>query len=71
MLIDDEELALPYSGFPWFDAATINATLLERVFFDVMTLTRPSSEEQHSAAPLQTLCPSSLPIPRLWLVSFT
>jgi hypothetical protein len=23
MLIDDEELALPYSEFPWFTAATI------------------------------------------------
>lgn len=23
MLIDDEELALPYSEFPWFKAATI------------------------------------------------
>jgi hypothetical protein len=27
MLIDDEELALPYSEFPWFKAATIQQIL--------------------------------------------
>jgi hypothetical protein len=27
MLIDDEELALPYSEFPWFKAATIQRFL--------------------------------------------
>jgi len=27
MLIDDEELALPYSEFPWFQAATIQQIL--------------------------------------------
>lgn len=27
MLIDDEELALPYSEFPWFKVATIQQIL--------------------------------------------
>ena len=27
MLIDDEELALPYSEFPWFKSATIQQIL--------------------------------------------
>ena len=35
MLIDDEELALPYSEFPWFKAATIQ---------QILTVLRPTSD---------------------------
>jgi len=35
MLIDDEELALPYSHFPWFKAATIQ---------QILNVLRPTSE---------------------------
>jgi hypothetical protein len=35
MLIDDEELALPYSEFPWFKAATIE---------QVVNVRRPTSD---------------------------
>ncbi|MEA5421891.1 DUF2442 domain-containing protein [Synechococcus sp. CCY9202] len=35
MLIDDEELALPYSEFPWFKAATIE---------QVMNVMRPTAD---------------------------
>jgi len=35
LLIDDEELALPYSEFPWFKAATIQ---------QVINLLRPTAD---------------------------
>lgn len=35
MLIDDEELALPYSEFPWFKAATIQ---------QILNVLRPNSD---------------------------
>jgi hypothetical protein len=35
MHIDDEELALPYSEFPWFKAATIQ---------QILTVLRPTSD---------------------------
>jgi hypothetical protein len=35
LLVDDEELALPYSEFPWFKAATIQ---------QIINVLRPSAE---------------------------
>jgi hypothetical protein len=35
MLVDDEELALPWSGFPWFKAAT---------FQQILNVLRPTSD---------------------------
>jgi hypothetical protein len=39
MLIDDEELALPYSEFPWFMAATIQ---------QILNVLRPSADHLYS-----------------------
>ena len=39
LLIDDEELALPYSEFPWFKAATIQ---------QVINVLRPTADHLYS-----------------------
>jgi hypothetical protein len=53
LLVDDEELALPYSEFPWFKAATIQ---------QIINVLRPSAEHLYWPGPVATV-PTVVPMP--------